>query len=172
MTERFKKAFNALTRAYFEGTLAKGTCVACACGNIIFDAVADPVTKKDIEEEFRARFTEKVGKSELAGPLWADKRVGGIIDSKFKFIAKYDYIGEINAAGYTAEEFAEIENAFEENTKIRLWDYFNVEEQKVLEDQYNGLCAVVDVLMELDKETEGAEEYKQQFRKHPKLATV
>lgn len=35
MTERFQKAYDALVNAFFDGTLAKGTCKACAVGNIV-----------------------------------------------------------------------------------------------------------------------------------------
>jgi hypothetical protein len=39
MTQRFEKAYNALYNAFMNGTLAKGTCAACAVGNIVADAM-------------------------------------------------------------------------------------------------------------------------------------
>lgn len=177
MTERFKKAYDSLVRAFFEGTLAKGSCTACACGNIIFDAIGDPMTKEMLGKEilsggFHTPATESGLRIEKAMNLWTTKRVfiaGGRGDH---FKAKDYYKDEINAAGYTAQEFADIETAFEGNTRIQLDDYPNNTEQAILEDQYNGLCAVVDVLMKLDGMSQGVGEYKQKFREHPKLQTA
>jgi hypothetical protein len=170
MTERFTKAYNALVTAFFEGTLAKGTCVACACGNIIFDAIGDPVTKNDLCLDIV--YSNNIGtqnpprKRALTTELWAKKRsrdIGG-------FIAVGSFADEINEAGYTAAEFAKIETAFEYNTSINFTEYPALEEQDILEDQYKGLCAVVDVLLELDgEEIPKGNEFKQKFREHPKL---
>lgn len=179
MTERFQKAYNSLVRAFFEGTLAKFTCTACACGNIINDALGRPLTKEMLQEEMnwlKSNFyvsdnpefdavRERFAQARLD---WAEKRHGGT----GKFIAKDYYKDEVNAAGYTAEEFAAIENAFEDNTVIKISSYHSFNEQMILEDQYNGLCAVVDVLLELDKEFESKDDLKQKFREHPKLMTV
>ena len=40
MTERFKKAYHALSIAFFNGTLTYGQCAACAVGSIV--ATTDP----------------------------------------------------------------------------------------------------------------------------------
>jgi hypothetical protein len=165
MTTRFKKAYDALVRAFFEGTLAKGTCVACACGNIIFDAIGDPVTKEDLSKEIEfSGLSLRSGKKDSYN-AWSHKR--GRIDGKFRAFCFVE--NEINAAGYTAKEFARIENAFENNTKISYGSYPNRNEQQILEDQYKGLCAVVDVLLELDGEEFSGEELKNKFKEHPKL---
>lgn len=165
MTERFNKAYNALTRAYFEGALAKGTCLACACGNIIYDAIGDPVTKEDLLGEIRGIRTLK---RTMTYELWSSKR-----EYNGRIFTAYDrYKHEINVAGYTAEEFAQIENTFEFNTEISYQRYSIEDEQSILEDQYKGLCAVVDLLLALDGETASAEPLKQEFRKHPKLVAA
>lgn len=169
MTERFKKAYDSLVRAFFEGTLAKGTCVACACGNIIFDAIGDPVTKEDIAIEMGG-FSFFRDKGDRAKELWSDKRVADLITYTFHVLPEYR--DEINEAGYSADEFAKIETAFESNTIWPITKYWKLTEEQVLEDQYRGLCAVVDVLMELDNMSQGADEYKSEFRKHPKLQEV
>lgn len=165
MTERFKKSYDSLVRAFFEGTLAKGTCVACACGNIIFDAIGDPVTKEDVRLEMT--MTSASPKVEYVGMVWSGKRVVDL--STFIFYALPQYENEVNAAGYTTAEFAQIENAFEASTVWPVLKYKELTEDIILEDQYRGLCAVVDVLMELDGMSQGAEEYKKKFRGHPKL---
>lgn len=177
--QRFQKAYNALVRAFFEGTLAKGTCLACACGNIIFDAIGDPVTKEELEQEIKwsndPRGTSILDKSIRADELWGEKRrfcEEHGYQKTHKFEAFADFKDEINEAGYTAEEFAKIETAFERNTRIRFSEYPDCTEQEILEDQYVGLCAVVDVLMELEGGSEGGDRLKQKFREHPKLQTV
>lgn len=173
MTERFKKAYDTLTRAYFEGTLAKGTCIACACGNIIYAAINDPVTKEDLDNEI-ARWNDPTGsfmsatKSIPAGPLWAQKRYP-------EGSAYYPNKGAadlVNEAGYTTAEFAMIETAFERNTEHSYTSYPWLDDQVILEDQYKGLCAVVDVLLKLDGEDSQGEELKKEFRKHPKLVVA
>lgn len=178
MTERFKKAYDALVRAYFEGTLAKGSCIACACGNIIFNAIGEPLTKEIFKLEvakYRTRFLDEYDVSVLktfrdkAESLWSSKRnFSGA--SCIRPIPQFEH--DVNESGYTVKEFTEIEEAFEMNTKLSISRYFCTFEQDILEDQYKGLCAVVDVLMKLDEQIEGADELKQEFRKHPKLTTV
>ena len=39
MTERIKKAIDIFLDAINNGTLAKGTCIACAVGNLVADAI-------------------------------------------------------------------------------------------------------------------------------------
>jgi hypothetical protein len=52
MTQRFKNAIDALVYAFFNDTLAKGTCAACAVGNIVAHGwgkkVASMITSKTI----------------------------------------------------------------------------------------------------------------------------
>lgn len=166
MTKRFQKAYDSLVRAFFEDTLAKGTCIACACGNIIFDAVGERVTAEDMiaEDKDMARCEKR----DRAFELWGNKR--NMRQGLWK--AEPQFEGVINEAGYTTEEFAAIENAFEGNTRIPYHMYRIIAEKEVLEDQYRGLCAVVDVLLELDKDSGSPDELKQKFREHPKLATA
>lgn len=178
MTERFQKAYNSLIRAFFEGTLAKGTCIACACGNIIFDAIDAHLTKEEFSEELDARCSgyegtrssNNIRRMEMAQKIWADKREAAF--DKPRFQARKEFSTDLNVAGYTATDFAEIENAFEDTTRIFIDKYKKHSDKEILEDQYNGLCAVVDVLMKLDEIEEGKEEYKQKFREHPSLQST
>jgi len=173
MTERFRKAYDSLVRAFFEGTLAKGTCIACACGNIIFDAVGEPVTKQDLEIHILEENEHLVRhKLRRADELWGNFReVSGSLNNMM-YGARAKTENMINVAGYTAKEFARIEQAFETNTSISYRYYPHRSQEDILEDQYRGLCAVVDVLMELDNINEKADEYKNKFREHAGLATV
>ncbi len=57
-----------------------------------------------------------------------------------------------------------MEYAFETNTKIKHSRYDEYTEQEVMEDQFNGLMAVMDVLIKLDEVSEG-QKYKDTFKK-------
>ncbi len=139
--ERFNKAISALVKAFFDGTLAKGTCAACACGNIIHYSnnvlvpkniwFEDPLLHKELADS--------------AGNAWTD-------------IDRFNY----NKSGYSIKELQEIERAFEGTSRIHWHSYKNSTKEQIMEDQYNGLMAVVDVLCELDGIVE-KEQYKKMF---------
>jgi len=168
MTERFKKAYDALVQAFFEGTLAKDNCNACAVGDIINTAQGGTISKN-----IYGKFT-----SEPCAHWWADLFV-----SNYKFAPQSRYKTEngewqesyladmmYELTGYTAEEMAQIERAFEHNTRIPEFRYAEFEEIDILEDQYHGLCAVIDVMIRLDgKEPAAHPEYNAKFREHKKL---
>lgn len=163
MTPRFEKAYNALVKAFFEGTLAKGDCAACAVGNIVADALESPVVllvglsmaacEKD-NSFWKTLFMTDHGRQELR---WT--RTG---DEERRAHLLY------SLTGYTEREMAAIEFAFETSTTIRLSDYLCKGEQAILEDQYRGLCAVVDVMLKLDG-IEHDPKYAAKFREHKSL---
>lgn len=157
MTERFNKAYNSLVNAFYNGTLAKGTCKACAVGNIVADAIGIKArVPKNTEEHITIDDNE----------YW-----DAIVFSSSAHNNKIEGLKCVIATGYSGQELLLIERAFENNTDIN-WDEYNKSsEQDILEDQFNGLCAVVDVLLELDN-IKPEEHYKQKFREHPKLVTI
>lgn len=155
MTERFNKAYDALVKAYFEGTLAAGTCSACAVGNIVAAGQGGTV------EKFINYDHAPVYVCDSDNHFW----------SCFLLQApdKYQDLYLKSITDYSWDELAEIESAFEHHTKIKYFFYHEHDEQKVLEDQFNGLCAVVDVMCKLDG-IDSPMEYKDKFREHPQLA--
>jgi hypothetical protein len=157
-TERFNRAYDALVKAFFEGTLAKGECDACAVGNII--NYSHPFTEDD-RSELKYHSSGWV-------TVFCTMSVGGqyFHESKYRDKAKI----QIDATGYSPKELAKIEWAFEKTCKIRSDAYYSCTEQEVLEDQYNGLAAVVDVLLALDN-IKPEDHYKGKFKTHPKLIT-
>lgn len=56
----------------------------------------------------------------------------------------------IQRTGYTQEQLMKVEFAFETNTTIDAIDYRNHTDEEIKEDQFHGLCAVMDVLAEID----------------------
>lgn len=77
----------------------------------------------------------------------------------------FSYEGEtkkvIDKTGYSWRELARIEYAFECATKINNYDYRFRSKDAIIQDQYNGLMAVVEVLCEI--EGISAQETKEMF---------
>jgi hypothetical protein len=164
MKERFKKAYEALYRAWENNTLAKNTCTACAVGNIVAAAQGGVITKVHNE--------------------MVDSRISFICNTRNNFwdqlfvtsygeqdIYKNPVLEEelFKLTGYTAYELAKVEYAFETNTKINFNRYNRFTQKEIEEDQFKGLMAVMDVLIELDEVKEG-NEYKQNFNKKLEMA--
>lgn len=165
MTERFQKAYNSLVNAYFNGTLEAGDCTDCAVGNIVWDAqgLGDRLKKVgyncSMPKEFLRWNRLFITVNGIQHRMIETESIE-IADRLFEY------------TGYTADEMKQVEYAFEVNTKIKN-NGFEVygsghTEQEILEDQFNGLSAVVDVLLELDG-VEHNSVYAAKFREHPKL---
>jgi hypothetical protein len=164
MTARFEKAYNALYNSFMGNTLAKGTCTACAVGNIVADAMGEKIT---IDEDGWYN-------CEIDNAWWNDmfysNDFGQLIttiemDPQVKNLRKRIY----EMTGYEWNELAKVEKTFEKNTSINFADYDIYTEKEIMEDQFNGLMAVMDVLIELDEVKDG-EKYKNTFKN--KFATI
>lgn len=192
MTKRFEKAYNALVKAYFEGTLAKGHCSACAVGNIVGDAMGATIT---IIPEGIGLFHTRRASSDKNNHFWKSlffttehngNTAQRMIDVESGIIINdhilepwnwqkevYDYKALANQlkdlTDYDYKEMAKIEYAFETNSKYFIGEYPDLTEEQVLEDQYNGLSAVVDVMVKLDNIENTDNQYNKKFREHPKL---
>ena len=134
---RFDEAIKALVKGFFNGTLAKGTCRACAVGNIVANAIGvEPFLPKG--QSFK----------NMRGINW----FGVIYPHEIGFRDILEGEKEIANTGYSEHEISEIEQVFENNTEIDCFlyplDYKS--DPKIIKDQYNGLMAVVDVLCELE----------------------
>lgn len=136
---RFENAISALVKAFFDGSLRKGDCTACAVGNITGTASWANVFVTAIGSKKQVWYGDMVAQA-----------YGGI-----------DHIESmcLNSSGYSLKELAKVEFAFESNTKLFPTCAFS--HDLIMQDQYNGLMAVVDVLCKI----EGIEsaEYKKMF---------
>lgn len=141
----FKDTTATLVEAFFDGTLKKGDCQACAVGNICGQR-----------------------------PDWASVFVTIYGHQSFELGAYRGTAKEvIDDTGYSPTQLARIEAAFESNTDIHYRDYENDYRSAVIEDQFSGLMAVMDVLFDIhDVEVEEQSDYRQQFKEHPQLETV
>lgn len=168
MIQRFQKATDALYQAFFNGTLAKGTCNACAVGNIVAAAMGATISKEVV-----GKLTDSpliVFTVDKQTDFWRDLFVTN--SCGVQFINNYLSLEKrlFSLTGYTAVELAKVEYSFETNTEISSKKYIDCTEQEILEDQYKGLCAVFDVLMQLD-EVEDIQ-YKEKLKSHLKLQLV
>lgn len=185
MTARFEKAYNALVNAYFEGTLAKGICVACAVGNIV--AVGAGARINVSELPWGDPLYECLYENDFWGTLFSTSKGiqrkyvtypnGMTFCEPYKTLVCEEEMAVISKqrekllrlTGYSDVELAEVEKAFETNTKIDFTNYKAHTEQEVLEDQFNGLSAAVDVLVRLDNIENENKQYNKKFREHPLL---
>ncbi len=116
----FNHTVNVLVKAYLNDTLSHGVCDRCAVGNIVNASCNN------------APMMCHVG--------WPTVFLS---DNHKQRIMPVNYAGEakrqIDATGYTWQELARIEIAFEEHDITDDWE----------QNMFNGLMAVVDVLAEI-----------------------
>lgn len=146
MTPRIQKAIDIFLDAINEGTLAKGTCLACACGNL----VAKSLGIKPIIHNGQDSYRNTMLHNQPNGTFWSDSIIGGSYNPRG--------IREIKSTGFTIEEFRDIEEAFENNTRICFSEYSNFSKEEIRKDQINGLKAVVEIMLEFDNQADNIQE--------------
>jgi len=145
-SKRFSNAIDALVNGYMNNTLLKGSCSACAVGNIVVKSQGLKLVKNTRNDGACA--VNKYGvKFDL---LWSSV----FVTIYQQHINPGNYVGktkkEIDSTGYTWQELARVEEAFELNTEIEFFDYGVFSESEIDEDQLKGLHAVVDVLCDIE----------------------
>jgi hypothetical protein len=142
MKPSFQQTVDVLVKAYLNDTLEHGVCTACAVGNIIAASLGCRVAKDNIN--WLRGGTEVI-------PIWDEVFISSypgrqeIYPDKYKGWAKR----QIDASGYTWQQLAMIEKAFEtHNSGIDLPEDSD-DEAIVQASMFNGLMAVVDVLAEI-----------------------
>jgi len=162
MTQRFEKAYNALLNAFMNDTLAKGSCAACAVGNIIADAMGGEVISR------KNNYGDVKYNCSVENHWWSYVFVTSVHGQTIHKIKESPHTKEYRKrmfilTGYRWNELAKVEKVFEKNTKISHPDYWIHTEKQIMEDQFNGLMAVMDVLIKLDDIAEG-NKYKDAFK--------
>lgn len=143
LTQRIIKAIDIFLDAINGGTLAKGTCVACAVGNLV-------AKSKDAKI-----FTigDMLFQSTKPTTAWKylfvteEKRQSKRSDCPDAVEAGLECIKDVE---FTEKELAKIEYTFETNTTIDFGDYFKFSKKAIRADQIKGLEAVVKVMLEFD----------------------
>lgn len=146
--ELYKKTCDILYDAYFDGTLVHGNQCVCAVGNLIARNMGIEITTKMINGSERFVW-------QYANPYWDNVHVvtsiGQVIHpQRYCDIAKV----QIDSTGYTWEETAMIEEAFETADKGNSADDWI----------YNGLVAVLKILAEIHEMTEDTQ--TERFTEH------
>jgi hypothetical protein len=136
-----------LVKAFFNENLVPKDCQKCAVGNIVGSSIWGQIFSTDDGKQF---FFEKG----VDTPPHVYTRAENLIKS----------------TGYSVEEMARIEYAFEVNTN---YHKLHLREKKItrdeyIQDQFNGLCAVVDVLCAMEN-IENSQYYKEVLREKPEV---
>jgi len=144
MEKRIEKAIDIFLDALNEGTLAKGSCIACAVGNLVAAGLDAKITYSN--NGF------KCNKNNFMWGLYFNTSNNNqvIYESEKHHIS---VISNIEATDFTAEELMKIEYAFETNTYILYIDYNEYSKKEIMEDQIKGLKAVVDVMLTFNNDT-------------------
>ncbi len=141
MEKRVEKAINIFLDALNEGTLAAGTCAACAVGNLVAAGIGIKaiIPHKNNEQKYIVCENEH----------WAVD----ILKSSDVMFDSTKSLKCIAATDFTIRELIKIERAFERNTNIIYlrYDYYTKEE--VRKDQIKGLEAVVKVMLTFNNDT-------------------
>lgn len=161
-TERFSTALKALIIAFFDETLEKGNCAACAVGNMVAGAYGKKANLEAVacgaglNTDWKALFM-----SDLDGQIIRPWQYSSIVSRALMLIEK---------TGYSEMELARVELAFESSTKILGRFYSSVTRDEIMQDQFNGLIAVVDILCEI--EGYDSADYKKLFEYTPEFQPV
>lgn len=141
--ELFEKTISILVEAYLNGTLVKGNCQACAVGNIVagnndWNYITEDLVEEDFHWDCVPHIDMIMGDWDIEEIKYSYAQwynVFGTFSQK-PFTKPENYIGgakeQIDSTGYTWQELAEIEKAFEQSV-----------------DMYSGLMNVVEVLGEI-----------------------
>ena len=165
MTPRIQKAIDIFLDAINEGTLAKGTCTACAVGNLVAHGMG---AKINYSSGFGYRALDPNGRT-VNNQKWSyffityrdGIRKGGLLGRvrSFSEIARFPDLQEaIDNIGFTLEELSQIEYAFETNTEIAFENYWKNTPEDIRADQIRGLEAVVKVMLKFDEQEDDVKE--------------
>ena len=148
LTPRVKRAIDIYLDAINAGTLAKGTCCACAVGNLVAAGMGaeiiiekDPFTKEDMF------FCNMDIDSWSLLFMTSSSRIQKI---DFDYLNDYDVKANISATEFKWQELAAIENAFENASEISFVNYWKYKKAQIRADQIKGIEAVIKVMMTFD----------------------
>ena len=123
MENRVKEAIEVFIKAIDTQTLVKGTCSACAVGNLVAFGMGAEIEKERNYLAYK----------------------GGILVDNVSWYIPRDEKNLVVSKGvtkFTDEELAQIEHTFESNTKISYIHYNIHTYSEILNDQIKGLEAV------------------------------
>lgn len=149
MTERIKEAIDIFLDAVNAGTLIKGTCTACAVGNLVAAGygkkIEKVITDHGIPEFICDAPNDKWGEYFCTGINGTLKVYTGIRRRSHNMALE-----NISKTKFSTTELMKIENVFENNTFISSWNYSHHTKDEIKADQIKGLSAVIEVMKTFD----------------------
>lgn len=151
--ELYKKTIDILYKAYFDDTLERGKCNACAVGNILRETAASlKIETRAWANTFITIINPKTGATRQIiceddeiithDPLFGHMAIKAFRESDFESLRNSRLL--IQHAPYSLEELIQIEYAFE----TAAWS------QSKEDQMYYGLAAVLDVLAQIHEVTD------------------
>jgi len=154
MTRRIDNAINVFIDALRKGTLASGSCVACAVGNLVAAGIGAEIRHSNDINGFKCSPDNEAW---LFPILWEkeEEDMWNRENNEHNY-SKGDRL--IERTEFNLKELTKIENAFEKNAKIGYSSYFEYSKKEVRADQLKGLEAVVQVMLDFDDVKETVQE--------------
>lgn len=146
MTERITKAIDIFLDAVNNGTLTKGTCIACAVGNLVAHGMGGEI-KFNPNRDYDNMFESNVENAEWK---YAFCTRDGVQGRNKRVEESESVVKNVSATDFNIDELAEIEFVFETNTKIDIFKYKIATAEEIRADQIKGLEAVINVMMTFD----------------------
>lgn len=150
MEKRVEKAIDIFLDAINNGHLAKGTCKACAVGNLVANGMG---AKLWVE-------SDGMFNCDKDNSSWFYENL-----RDFKSLREKSIIN-VEATDFSAVELHEIERVFEDNTRISFVYYHKSNKKEIRADQIKGLEAVVKVMLDF---TNDESDVKEVFTKKAEL---
>lgn len=167
MENRITRAIDTFLDALNNGTLAKGTCVACAVGNLVAKGANAEIIKEG--DFLTCDYTNTRWNEFFITPIGNKNQILFNIKEIVPFILD-EALDNISKTEFSKKELAAIEFAFETNTKIVWNKYKNFSKEEIRQDQINGLKAVIQVMETFSPEL--TENYTEAFVNKAQLIPV
>lgn len=164
MTPRIQKAIDIFLDALNNNTLAKGTCVACAVGNLVADGLKTKILVYNYSSGKVGFIPSDVN---LPNSIWKNLfYTTQYFSEQFQDFElkrtpeelRTQVFRAVSSTDFSIEELAQIEFAFESNTKIIFNEYHLFSKEQVKKDQIKGLEAVVKVMLSFDQQIDKVDE--------------
>lgn len=160
MTNRIEKAIDIFLDAINKSTLAKGTCVACAVGQLIAHGMEGEVVKDELGSWSCINKNNEFIDTAFWSSLFYTTHATGQIN-RIDYSSNFDKreVARLEQySNFSITELLAIEKAFELNTFIVFDKYYTTSKADIKADQIAGLAAVIEVMLGFDECKETVEE--------------
>lgn len=142
---RIQKAIDIFLDAVNGETLAKGTCTACAVGNLVAAGLGGTI---QYDSEYQRLCCDKPNDAWriafMTNPYNGSQERNKLAEQHPSVMAN------VEATDFSVNELSAIEYTFETNTRILYEDYPRFSSDEIKADQIKGLSAVIEVMKTFD----------------------